>query len=56
MTITIRGDTDDALVSVEESMNEYEGLHSDAQIDLYRQNSISIRIRVIDPVSSVWEL
>jgi hypothetical protein len=49
MTITIRGSTDETLVSVKESLIDYETEHPHAQIDLYRQNSISVRIRVIDP-------
>ena len=49
MTIAILGDTDEALVSVEECLREYETQHPHAQITLRRQNSISVRIRVVDP-------
>jgi hypothetical protein len=49
MTITIRGDTDETLTSVKESLLDFETQHPHAQIDLYRRNSISIRIRVVDP-------
>ncbi len=49
MTITIRGDDDDTITSVRDSLLDYERQHSHAQIDIYRHNSISIRIRVVDP-------
>jgi hypothetical protein len=49
MAITIRDDSEDILVSVQGALIDYERQHPHAQIDLYRQNSISIRIRVIDP-------
>jgi len=49
MTITIRGDADAPLVAVRETLFEYERQHPHAQVDLYRQNSISIRVRIVDP-------
>lgn len=32
-----------------EALREYESDHPQAQIDLYRQNSVSVRVRIIDP-------
>jgi hypothetical protein len=49
MTIAIRGETDKTLNSVKKTLLEYHRQHPDAQIDLYKRNSISVRIRVIDP-------
>ncbi len=49
MPITIRGATDTSLASVKKALREYERRRPEAQIQIYRYNSISIRIRVIDP-------
>ncbi len=49
MTISIRGSSDEGLLSIEEALHEYETHCSAAAIDLYRQDSISVRIRVVDP-------
>lgn len=49
MSITIRGDADEALANVRDSLLDYERQHPHAQIDIYRRNAISIRVRVIDP-------
>jgi stress-induced morphogen len=65
MTIAIRGSDDETLHLIEQALQTYEEQHPDAQIELYRQNSISVRIRVIDPAfagleksdrhAAVWE-
>jgi hypothetical protein len=49
MAITIRGSSDDTLLSIKTALQDYDEQHPDARIELYRQNSISVRIRVIDP-------
>ncbi len=49
MTIKIRGKTDATLDSVKKTLLAYDGQHPRAEIELYRRNSISVRIRVIDP-------
>lgn len=49
MAIMIRGDADDALDSVRESLEDFDRRHPHARIDIYRRNSISVRIRVVDP-------
>ena len=50
MSITIaRGKTDEVLESIRGAMNEYQRNHPSAEISLYRQNGVSVRIRVIDP-------
>ena len=50
MAITIRGTSDKGLRSVRKALSAYAEKHPDAEIELYRRNSISVRIRVIDPV------
>lgn len=49
LPIEIRGKVDEALKLVEKSLLDHVTQHPEGQIVLYRQNSISIRIRVIDP-------
>lgn len=44
-----RGKSDPVLERIMEPLRAYESDHPDAQIDLYRQNAVSIRVRVIDP-------
>jgi hypothetical protein len=49
MAITIRGNTDKKLLSIKAALQFYEQDHPAAAVELYRQNSISVRIRIIDP-------
>jgi hypothetical protein len=49
MAITIRGSSDEELLSIQQTLLPYGEQYPDAAIELYRQNSISIRIRVVDP-------
>ena len=50
MSITLfRGKWDDRLRKIEKALASYARSHQDARISIYRQNSASIRIRVIDP-------
>ncbi len=55
MEVKIRGDEDTILRSVKLAMESDRDRNSGARIDLYRQNSFSIRIRVIDPGFAVLE-
>ncbi len=49
MSITIpRGATDTVLEQIIETLQAYEADHPGAEIALYRQNSVSVRIRIID--------
>ena len=49
MPITIsRGATDSTLDRIAEALQDYQGEHPSAQIDLYRLNQVSIRARIID--------
>ena len=32
-----------------EALRVYENDHPDAKIDLYRQNTVSVRVRIVDP-------
>jgi stress-induced morphogen len=45
----LRGASDDILKQVITVLRNYESDHPDAVIDLYRQNSVSIRVRIVDP-------
>jgi hypothetical protein len=50
MSISIpRGTSDDVLARITEALRSYEADHPRARIDLYRQNSVSVRVRIIDP-------
>lgn len=49
MTIEIRGDRDEGLDGVAATLEEYGSKHPQAQIVLYRQNAVSLRIRIVDP-------
>ena len=44
----LRGASDDILEQVIAVLRNYEATHPDAVIDLYRQNSVSIRVRIVD--------
>ena len=43
-----RGERDSALDQIVDALAAYERDHPAAQIDVYRQNAVSIRIRIID--------
>ncbi len=43
-----RGQSDDVIDKITEVLNQYNADHLQARIDLYRQNSVSVRIRIID--------
>ena len=50
MAINIpRGKSDETIEKIVEALRIYEGDHPGAQIDLYRQNVVSVRIRIVDP-------
>ena len=50
MAINIpRGKSDGVIDKIIEALRQYEVDHPRAQIDLYRQNSVSVRVRIIDP-------
>ena len=44
-----RGDSDEVINRFIEALRAYEVEHPRAQIDLYRQNQVSVRVRIIDP-------
>lgn len=44
-----RGQSDAIIENIIESLRGYEADHPNAQIDLYRQNPVSVRVRIIDP-------
>jgi hypothetical protein len=50
MAINIpRGNSDEVIDKIIDALRGYEADHKRAQIDLYRQNSVSVRVRIIDP-------
>jgi stress-induced morphogen len=49
MSIEIRGKTDRTMKAVAKALTTYAAAHPRAEIDIYRQNSVSVRIRVVDP-------
>lgn len=48
MAKIVRGNADEAVEALKDALDAYEVEHPDAEASLYRQNSASIRIRVID--------
>jgi len=50
MAINIpRGKSDEVIDKIVEALRAYETDHPRARIDLYRQNNVSVRVRIIDP-------
>jgi stress-induced morphogen len=45
----LRGRSDQTIDRIIEALRAYEADHPRAQIDLYRQNSVSVRVRIVDP-------
>lgn len=45
----VRGKSDPTLLAILENLKEYEDVHPAAEVAVYRQNSVSVRIRIIDP-------
>jgi stress-induced morphogen len=45
----VRGTTDDTLDQVLRALGPYESQHPKADVEVYRQNSASIRVRIVDP-------
>ncbi len=45
----LRGSSDDILEQVIAVLRKYQSEHPNAVIDLYRRNSVSIRVRIVDP-------
>lgn len=44
-----RGRTDEIIDKISATLHAYERDHPEAKIDLYRQNSVSVRVRIVDP-------
>jgi len=49
MAIITRGSQDGLVLKIKSILDTYEQLHAGAKANVYRQNSASIRIRVVDP-------
>jgi len=49
MAVTIRGQEDDDLLKLRDALVKYVKEHPKAYVVLYRQNSASIRVRILDP-------
>jgi hypothetical protein len=48
VSIDIRGNSDKIIKTIATALENYQRDHPDAQIDLYRQNVVSVRVRIID--------
>lgn len=47
--VTIRdNNTDDRLDAIAHALQPYEEQHPNAQVEVYRQNSASVRVRIVD--------
>jgi len=44
-----RGTSDEIIDKIIAVLGDYEADHPRAQIDLYRQNPVSVRVRIVDP-------
>jgi hypothetical protein len=44
-----RGQSDDVIDCIIKALRAYEADHPNSRIDIYRQNSVSVRVRIIDP-------
>ena len=44
-----RGKSDEVMEKIAAVLSAYEADHPHAKIDFYRQNSVSVRVRIIDP-------
>ena len=44
-----RGTSDEVIDQIIDVLRRYEADHPQAQVDLYRQNLVSVRLRIIDP-------
>jgi stress-induced morphogen len=49
MSIAVRGTGDSFTDQVLDALGNYESLHPGAEIEVYRRNSVSIRVRIVDP-------
>jgi tartrate dehydratase beta subunit/fumarate hydratase class I family protein len=48
MATIVKGDTDETVSALKKALEAYEAAHPGAEAALYRQNCVSIRLRVID--------
>lgn len=44
----VRGRTDAVIESIESALNAFQITHPQARIELYRQNSVSVRVRIVE--------
>jgi hypothetical protein len=44
-----RGKSDEVLEKISKALTSYQADHPRAKIDVYRQNAVSVRVRIIDP-------
>lgn len=49
MPITVRGSSDSVLDAIRDSLKGFQTDHPNAKIEIYRQNSVAVRLRIIDP-------
>jgi stress-induced morphogen len=47
--VQVRGPSDSGLMAIGAALDEYLAHHPSAQVVVYRRDSVSIRIRIVDP-------
>lgn len=47
--VHVRGDEDAYIRKIVKKLKRYKDSHPRASVEIYRQNSVSVRIRVVDP-------
>jgi stress-induced morphogen len=48
MTVSIRGKADEVIDQIDIALRKYAERHPSAHIEMYRQNSVSVRLRIVD--------
>lgn len=49
MAISVRGTTDEIIDGIVKELERYQEDHPDAEVVIYRQNPVSVRVRIVDP-------
>jgi len=49
MAVKIRGESDEIIHQFVQALERYQAAHPKAKIEIYRQNHVSLRVRIIDP-------
>jgi hypothetical protein len=49
MSVEVRGDRDATIDLLAQALERYDAEHPGSQVVIYRQNSVSVRVRIVDP-------